>query len=194
MPSKTVAAKSAKKVAAPKPAKVAKPAKKEKNVVNVKAPTEATFVSLKVRAVIPTQQYGNIQPEIEVIAPTYEMARDFVMPRIEELYKTYAERPVNGNLPSFVGPIKVEEKIVSAPAPKAPAASPVSSAPAPEAAPASSGPKSEAVLKAEKMISLATTPEAALLIQDKIEKSVKITDEEKPALMTLVLNKRNELK
>src|SRR5580698_7288535 len=88
---------------------VSKKVQTKKDVVQE---AKVKFVSFRVRAVIPVQQYGNIQPEIEVMAPSYESARDFVMPKIEELWRTYGERTVNGNLPSFVGAVKVEEKIV----------------------------------------------------------------------------------
>lgn len=195
-----MAAKNEKKVPAPKPAKVAKPkAKAKKNNVDVQALTEAKFVSFKVRAVIPVQQYGNIQPEIEVFAPTYEMAVAFAMPKIEELWKTYAERPINGNLPRFVGPVSVEEKtVVPVPVPKeepvAPVSSP-SSTVASEASVLSSTSTttekqfSEAGQKAKKMIELAVTREALNLVEDKVKNSIKIPEEEKPFLYTIILKK-----
>lgn len=182
---------------AKKAAKKAKVAPKTPKAVKPKK-TTAKFVSLAVTAVIPTQSYGNIQPRIEVQAATYEDARDFVMPLIEQLYAHYGE-----SKPGFLGKVEVSEKVVTpAPAPKVEAPASPSSAPAPAAAPVpststepavSDKPKSEAVAKAEKAISLAMTPEAAVLIQDQIEKSVKIAAEDKPALLNLVLKKRGEL-
>jgi hypothetical protein len=198
-----MAAKNEKKVPAPKPAKVAKPkAKAKKNNVDVQALTGAKFVSFKVRAVIPVQQYGNIQPEIEVFAPTYELAVAFAMPKIEELWKTYAERPINGNLPRFVGPVSVEEKtvvpvLVPKEEPVAPVSSPsstvaseVSEASVPSSTSTTTEKQfSEAGQKAKKMIELAVTRAALNLVEDKVKNSIKIPEEEKPFLYTIILKK-----
>lgn len=166
------------------------------------------FVRLIVRAVIPVQQYGNIQPEIEVIASSYEAARDFAMPKIEELWRTYAERPVNGNLPSFVGPVKVEEKMVVAhgsggvggkagdpkdavggPGEPKKAAGSTQSAASPEV----DVQLSEAGTKAKKMIDVAATADALNLVEQKIKDSVKVPAEEKPVLYAMVLKKRKSI-
>lgn len=196
MASKTAATKVAKKVAAPKPAKVAKPAK-EKNVVNVKAEVRLTEFSMT--AVIPVQQYGNIQPKITVVAPSFEEAKAYVAPLMAQLWKDYAEVK-----PAFLG--KITETVqVAAPAPTQPVA-PVSAPTAPQAqdvpapaatassAPQATGPKPEPVLKAEKAINAAQTENMALQVQDQIEKSTKIPEAFKADLITLVLHKRNELK
>lgn len=157
------------------------------------------FVSLTVTAVIPTQQYGNIQPKIEVQADNYADARAFVMPLIEELYAQYTETK-----PGFLGRIQVTEKVVTpatqGPAPKAtpaqtpttPQAGHVADASATASA-APAKPKSEFVLKAEKMLSLAATEDAAIRIQDQIEKSTKIAEEDKPELLKQCLVRRGEL-
>jgi hypothetical protein len=194
MAKKTVAAKTAKKAPAPKPAKVAKPKAEKKSSVK--------FISLAVRAVIPTQQYGNVQPEIVVQAATYEEARDFVIPRIEELYQKYAEEPLNGRTPKIMGPITETVREVAPAAEKAPEAAPAPVAaptPAPEAPEAQeaqmpAGEKPAAVVKAEKAINAASAPDAALAVQEQIEKSVKIPEDWKPYLINLVLTKRNALK
>lgn len=47
-----------------------------------------------VTAVIPTVQYGNIQPSIEVEADSFEEAQSLVMPHIEQLWSTYADKPL----------------------------------------------------------------------------------------------------
>jgi hypothetical protein len=150
------------------------------------------LVSFSVTAVIPTQSYGNIQPSIQVTAGTIEEARNVVMPVIEDLYKTYAETPLNGKDPRFVG--KITETVKTVPVIKevdvvapAPVAAPTFEVEVPVEKP-------ESVLKAEKMISMATTTPAIELIQDKINASVKIPSEFKADLITLVLKKRNELK
>lgn len=45
-----------------------------------------------VRAVIPTTQYGNIQPEYEVEAESYEEAEKIAMPYIEKLWAKYCQK------------------------------------------------------------------------------------------------------
>lgn len=183
-----------KKITAQKPVK-APNSKKEKSVITQ---ARLKFVSFSFGATIPTQSFGNIQPHITVEAPTYEEARDFAIPKIEELYAKYAEVK-----PTFLGKITVTEKEVSAPVPKEEApktpssgSSPEASAPSTSAAPAQSQTvvTPESVLKAEKAIALAATYEAVIMIQDQIEKSIKIPAEFKPNLITLVLKRRNALK
>ncbi len=157
---------------------------------------EVVLVSFTVSAVIPTQQYGNIQPKVEVLAGTMEEARDAVMPFIVDLYKTYAETPLNGKEPKFYGKIEVTEKVVSPPV-AAPVVKDISKETVEPIETGPTGedkPKSDAVLKAEKAIGLAMSVEAAQAIQDQIEKSVKILPEDKPGLYTLCLKKKKELK
>lgn len=48
-------------------------------------------MKFKVTAVIPTAQYANLQPEIEVETDSFEQARDFAMPKIEEIWAKYCE-------------------------------------------------------------------------------------------------------
>lgn len=209
----------AKKVAAPKPAKVAKAVKKNKPLP---LPTSqegswtppVVLTSFSVTAIIPTQQYGNIQPTIAVTASSIEEARAFVMPVIEDLYRTYGETPLNGKELKFLGKVTETTRVITSAPNSAGTDTPVNVPQmAPVAPKTASGPteeqiaqqaqsqpeapvkpKSEAVAKAEKKISLAMSAEAAEFIQDQIENSVKIAPEDKPDLITLVLNKRNEFK
>ncbi len=185
----------AKKVVAKKKTKLTK--KLAKEMTPMKTP-KVGLISFRVSAVIPTQQYGNIQPSIEVMAGSIEDARAVVMPIIEDLYQTYAELPLNGKEPKFYGKITAETVNVAAPAPKEKevAESSPSSTAASEVAtsPTTVPSKSDAVLKAEKAIGLAMSIEATEAIQSQIEKSVKIEASDKPALYTLVLKKRKELK
>ena len=96
-------------------AKVAKTKKAPKTIKPVKG-EEITFtrggVVFEVSAVIPTQQYGNIQPKIQVVCNTVEEGRAMVMPMIEELYKTYAETPLSGKPLKFLGKVTESEKVV----------------------------------------------------------------------------------
>jgi hypothetical protein len=163
------------------------------------APKEPVkLVSFAVSAVIPTQQYGNIQPRIEVVAPTIEAAREAVMPVMESLYRQYAEAPLSGKEPRFYGKVTEEVKVVvpeaKPEAPVAPAAEEPKPTGAPEA-PAAPAPaaKPEPVLKAEKAIAVAATLDAILAIGAQIEKSVKIPQEYKDPLAVLVLKRRKAL-
>lgn len=184
-----------------KPAKVARPLAEKK-------PSTVKFESFSVCAVIPVMSYGNIQPKIEVKAESYEEAKAFVMPLIAELFKEYGEAK-----PTFLGKITEEVKVVHAPA--QPSGYPMKTeAPAvpqgttdawnePAEAPETveeeqtqlpAGAKPVSVLKAENAINAASSPEAALAVQDQIEKSVKIPEEWKPYLIVLILKKRTSLK
>lgn len=49
------------------------------------------MMKFKIGATIPTVQYGNLMPEIEVEADTYEEAYALVMPKIEAIWNEYAE-------------------------------------------------------------------------------------------------------
>lgn len=204
----------AKKVAAAKtatkPAKVApKVAKPRNDPKEIRRLARVELVSFSCVAVIPTQQYGNLQPKIEVTAGSIEEARAAVMPVMEDLYKTYAEMPLNGRAPRFYGKVTEEVTVaVAAPAaahepnveahaaaaPKAPEApeAPVAPAEAPKAAPAAAA-KPEPVLKAEKAIAVAATEEAVIIIGKQIEASVKIPPEFKDELAVLVLKRRKVL-
>ena len=179
----TKTVKTVKKVKAPAPVKVVKAVKEKKATVK--------FVSFTLGATIPTQSFGNIQPHLTVEAGSYEDAAAFAFPIIEGLYAKYADVK-----PGFLGKITETVKQVAPVAPVAPVAkAAVQVETAPPAAPtAPEAPKSEFVLKAEKMIGLAMSAEAAIVIQTQVEKSVKIAEADKPALLALVLKKRGEFK
>lgn len=49
----------------------------------------------KITATIPTYQYSNLMPEIEVEADTFEEAQVIAMQRLESLWAMYGERPLN---------------------------------------------------------------------------------------------------
>ncbi len=196
--------------AAKKDVKAAAPvaAKPEKTKV-VKGPSEMFTkggVIFEVTATIPTQQYGNIMPRIQVVCNTIQQGRELVMPVIEELYTQYAEKPRDGSRLSFQKAVVTEtvKEIVPVPMPtvapeapvEAPERAPVQSAGsvgtrATEPAPAGSsapvgGAKSEPWARAEKAIRLALTEDAAVKIKEQIEKSEKIPAHEKPELLELV--------
>lgn len=179
-------------------------AKKKEKVINVEAKVE--LVTFEIAAVIPTQQYGNIQPKITVTAPSIEMARDTVMPILCEMYQQYAEAPLNGKPLKFLGKITTKEKVVDVPNPEPVAPTPapekaVEAEKAPEVAQDATGAvesaeptveRSEPFKKAEKAISLAMTQDAIDVISEQIKKSVKIAEDDKPVLYTQILKKQKE--
>lgn len=165
------------------------PIKVEKKVSKIVKKSEIELVSFSVKATIPTQQYGNIMPEIVVRGTSIEDARDTVMPIIETMYQTYAEEPLNGRTPKFFNKasVTVTEKKVE------PVVQPVTSSTKVEKfTDKQSVVKDEAFIKAEGAINSAVSREALDLIEQKIKDSVKIKDTDKPILYALVLNKRKE--
>jgi hypothetical protein len=197
-----------KKVKAPKVQKEAKP-KKLAPVKKVKY----ELLNFEITATIPTQMYGNICPRISIKAGTIEDAKSIVVPFIEELYSSYASEGPDGKKANFVNKAKVtvEEKFVDpktttvpvAPAPVSPATVPTSDKPVQPIAPVQknesvsepeeeSTPKTPAYIKAENAIKAAMSLDALGMIEDQIQKSVKLTAEEKPLLLTDVLKKRKE--
>lgn len=208
-PSKKAVAKvPAKKVVVKKETVVAPVVAPKKELKKAAKPT-VSLTAFSVTATIPTMPYGNIMPTISVVAATIEEARATVMPVIEELFLAYAEKPRDGSKLSFqrasvtetvkevvpvpmptvaskgvqeavVAPVDTGEVNTPSPAPEA-----VQEAQAASQAPAEA-PKSEFALRAEKMIGLAMTEEAAEKIKTQIENSEKIPAHEKPALLELV--------
>lgn len=196
----------------------------QKKVKAEKAPkvkkSKVELVSFSVTAVIPTMQYGNIQPRIEVKAETIEEARALIMPVIENFYAIYSEKPVKFH------PVVTEvERVVDmkvAPTPTAvpvaqpapapvtatvaqPASTPVVPAPAASAPVTPEEPKTTyqpdpsddarfvPFKKAEKAINLATSHAALEVIENQIKDSVKINPADKPALFSLLTEKKNSI-
>ena len=129
------------------PKKVSK--KLVKKVLKGSKKPESKFhlVSYTMKAVIPTGQYANIQPEITVQAETLEQAERAVMPYIETLFARYRDggvRPIEPTRP-VVTPMAPARAVrptfptTPEPAPKhpvAPVAAPVAPKPQPTPAPA----------------------------------------------------------
>lgn len=176
---------------------------KNKKVVETPDILEVKLVSYTVQATIPTMAYGNIQPTITVEARTMEDAKRAVMPHIEELYQTYAEAPRDGSSrPIFARKASVTstEKVVSQPPANNPETIKAPEAPAKSVKPAvntdeeeAPAPHSAAFLKAENAIKATQSKDALDMIEGQIQKSEKISEHEKPMLLTLVIKKRKEL-
>ena len=184
----------------------------------VKNEQKVALVSFSVKATVPTQQYGNIQPEIVVKAGTVQDAIDHVMPFIEGLYQRYAEAPANGNTPAFYNKanvVVVERKVeqvapTPAPEPKpkteqvivtkqpaAPTATAPVSYPVEKAEPKGESviepvpfEKDESYKRAEGALLAAASKDAVILIEDQIKRSTRIVEDQKPHLYTVALKLR----
>jgi hypothetical protein len=151
---------------------------------------QVKLLTFTVGATIPTMTYGNILPSITVEARTIEEAKRAVMPVIEELYSTYAAS-VDGKLPKFINKanVTVEEKKVDIKPTPAPVLPPTEKV---EVSVQGVKPETPAYVKAYFAINGAMSLEALNLIEDQIQKSVKLAPEDKPRLLTEVLKKRKE--
>lgn len=73
--------------------------KAKKAIEKKEVKPKVTLVEFTMSAVIPTVQYGNIQPSITVKADSIESAREMVAPIIESMYNQYSEQ-----IPRFLKP------------------------------------------------------------------------------------------
>ena len=209
------------------PAKKA-PAKKApaKKAPTKKAPAKkakVTLLEFSMTAVIPTMSYGNIQPTISVKAKTLEEANEFVLPYIEELYKTYAYSENKTSYPRFMKEkVTVTEKVVDvkkkeqAKEVKVPVKTEVAetvketekvstpevkkevlqvpSKPSEGDSLSASLEESRSFTKASKAIASAMSIDAVDQLQAQIHRSKNLTEPEKPLLLEECLLKRKELK
>lgn len=159
----------------------------------VKKKSSVSLVSFEVTAVIPTQQYGNIQPKIVVSAKTIEEARDTVMPVIVDMYRMYAEEPLNGKTPRIVGKITEVTKVITPEVVTTEDDVEVVIPTQPQVEQPVVVEKPEPVKKAEKAIENCLSLDALKMIEDQIKNSVKIAEDNKPSLYALLLKKRVEL-
>ncbi len=130
------------------------------------------LISYTIKAVIPTGQYANIQPEVTVEAETIQEAERAVMPHIEALFAKYRD-----------GGVKPVEPIINEPAPeiKPTTASEIPKerlVPTETPAIVLSAPFNRAKGAIESCMSV----EALKLVSDQIVKSVKLVDSEKVEL------------
>lgn len=175
-----------------------------KKIINVEKKVKVPkfkLLTYTLKAVIPTGQYANIQPEITVQAETIELAERAVMPYIEALFAKYRDGGVSVPLPVPVKPTPVVVSSVTVsndvPVKKQDPVQPV----APKALPVDIKvvPPPPAIIltvpheRAKKAIISCTSVEALNLVKDQIEKSVKLIDREKLELLKNVEGKRVEL-
>ncbi len=169
----------------------------------VKAP-KVKLLTYTLKAVIPTGQYANIQPEITVRADTLEHAERVVMPYIETLFARYREagvlpiqtpmRPVVTPQNTPVGSKTTAPVAPTAPVAKAPVSAPVE---APKAAPAPVAPAAIVLTvpftRAKGAIESCTSMAALKLVSDQVDKSTKLVEDEKVELRKLVAAKTTQL-
>lgn len=178
--------------------------KKELKGSKVAKTPKFKLVSYTMKAVIPTGQYANIQPEITVEAKTIEQAERAVMPYIETLFARYRDggvkpiepvrpvvAPVAPKAPVAAAPVAQAPKAAPAPAeaPKAPVA-PAAAAPAPVPAPVASAiVLTVPFTRAKGAIDSCTSLAALKLVSDQVDKSTKLVDAEKVELRKLAETK-----
>lgn len=169
-------------------------AAKPETVKVPKAPKSTVkLVTFSVKATIPTGQFANIIPEIVVTAATLEEAKAYALPQMEALYDQYLNFLENRK------EIKAGEVRTVEPAVKAPQTAETSQKtddkgvfPAPKA-PVQAGGTSEAFQKAKTAIDSAYMPDAIELLGKQIQKSERLTDDEKKQLAVLVEARSQEI-
>ena len=164
---------------------------KEKKVLKIKkivAP-KVTMVEYSMKMTIPTGLYANVQPEIRVKALSPDDALNYIAPHMNKMWKEYFMVNERVSQPAPVA-IKAEKKPAIAvvkpiEAVKAPVAAPVEIPPAPSS--------NASVIKANNVINSCKSLEALEMIRNQVEISVKIEEEEKPALLKKIADKNLEL-
>jgi hypothetical protein len=170
----------------------ASPKKPEIKKITPKKPI-VEMVSYSIKMVIPTGAYANIQPEIIVKSKSIEDAHNFIAPHMNKLWKEYflvnERRPEPPKAPANTGNIGLSTTQVTAPitVPQVPMT-------VEEVAKATGGvvqsPESSvALIKATQAIESCVSLDALALIQSQVDKSVKLSHEDKESLMPLLEKK-----
>jgi hypothetical protein len=146
------------------------------------------MVEYSMKMVIPTGSYANIQPEIRVRASSPEEAHDYIVPHMNRMWKEYfmVNERVNQQAPTPSVPAKTVNKAT------VPVNKPVEPPSAPAEAPAAPS-SNAAAMKATNAINSCKSLEALEMIKNQVEISVKIEEEEKPALLKMIADKNLEL-
>jgi len=177
-----------------KPVATKKPTKK-KVVKKEPTPAKVELISYGVKMIIPIDDYANIQPEIVVKADRVETAHDYIAPHMNKLWKEYYL--VGQRRPEPEPVAKPEPAPVPEPQPEpAPVQTQTPVAPEEVVKPevANQPPDSNvALIKATQAIESCLSLEAFDLINDQVEKSVKLTAEDKTTLGPVLEKKYNEL-
>jgi len=168
------------------------PKPKKKGVI--KKPN-VQMVTYSIKMTIPTAAYANIIPEIVVKGGSIEEAHNFVAPHFNRLWKEYylvnerRPEPVIPQTPSssgtYIPPVKLEN-ISSTTGTPIMTIQDGKIVPAPPAS-------SVALIKATKAIESCLSVDALDIIDKQVANSVKLTDEDKAALLPLMEKKYAEL-
>lgn len=159
-----------------------------------------SMVSYSIKMVIPTVQYGNIQPEIIVKAGSIDDAHDFIVPHMNKLWKEYYL--VDGRRPDPIPKPKPEVTPVKEPATKPePQKEPVQTTAEPIAPVETTAtetatqppPSSVALVKATSAVQSCVSAEALELIINQVNISTKLTEADKESLYPLINDKYLEL-
>ncbi len=160
------------------------------------------LITYTLKAVIPTGQFANIQPEITVQANSIEQAERAVMPYIEAMFAKY--RGDGSQVPTVtttpVKPVAAQSQVLTKPqqtaqAPKEVAKPQEEVKKAPEAPEAPVATVEAPIVltvpfnRAKGAIESCTSKEALKLVTDQVTKSVKLTPEEKNTLIMLASDK-----
>jgi len=165
--------------------KEVKKATSKKPVANKKpVAKKVTMISYSIKMVIPTVQYGNIQPEIVVNASSPEEAHDFIAPHMNKLWKEYYL--VDGKRPEAT---QVAPKPVVTPKPAVAPKAEATPSPVIEKPVAESPMSSAALVKATQAIESCTGKEALNIIIDRIHASTKLSKADKDSLFPLLEQK-----
>ena len=173
---------------------------KIKEDIKVEKKSKVKLISYEIKAVIPTVQYGNIQPCIIVEAPSIEEAEKYVLPHIEALHKKYLNENFSNipYSPSVPTNIKVAESNVTMhntgenASPKF--LEPTSDEEIKRLSSLNQPTRSSAFLKAEQAINSCTNLDAIELVRERLIKSEKLTGDEKDALYVVLANKKETIK
>ncbi len=153
------------------------------------------LVSYTMKAVIPTGQYANIQPEVTVEAETLEQAERAVMPYIETLFAKYRDggvKPVEPVRQAAVTPVvqKVPVAVIAPTQAEAPRPTIRPGTHVEPVAPAIAPVTSAIVMtvpftRAKGALESCTSLEALKLVTDQVEKSTRLVEAEKAELRKL---------
>jgi len=165
---------------------------KAKKVAKITKAPKVTMVEYSMKMVIPTGQYANVQPEIRVKAFSPEEALNYIAPHMNRLWKEYFmvnERAIQSAPVAAQAPKPVIKPVTVVNKPTEPVGAPATPPVEVPASPTSNA----AVIKASGVIDSCKSLEALSLIENQVNISVKISKEEKPALLKKIAEKNLEL-
>lgn len=159
--------------------------KKEKLEKKAKDTNRVTLLTYSIKMVIPTGQYANIQPEITVNAGSPEIALEYIAPHMNKLWKEYYMISERRPEEKKVVPTMPAVSAVAPTGPVAPVAPVVATAMAVDANPVAS----VAFVKATQAVTSCLSVDALKLITDQIDRSVKLTEDEKKSLQKTIADR-----